>query len=95
MFGFGSATHQARRGPSFEQMFGARPPSRGRDIESTLLVTLEDVYHGRKRTVELSMGGRQRKYDLTIPATIRHGEKMRLAGQGAPGVGGKKKVTST
>jgi curved DNA-binding protein len=90
MFGFGSATHQARRGPSFEQMFGARPPSRGRDIESTLLVTLEDVYHGRKRTVELSMGGRQRKYDLTIPATIRHGEKMRLAGQGAPGVGGKK-----
>lgn len=35
------------------------------------------------------MGGERRKYDLTIPGTIRNGDKMRLSGQGASAGGAR------
>ena len=86
----GQGRFDSRGGSPFGGM-GGQPSSRGRDIESVLTVSLDDIYHGRKRAVELSLSsGGQKKYDVGIPPTIRHGEKMRLGGQGGQGFNGQR-----
>lgn len=70
--------------------FGQAPrPRKGQDIESTLKVTLEDVYFNRKPKVTFTLNdGQKKKYDIAIPTTIRNGEKIRLSGQGGKGSSG-------
>lgn len=59
------------------------------DIESRLTISLDDVYHGAKKTIELAGGhGGNKRYEVKIPKGIRHGERIRLGGQGVPGTGG-------
>ncbi|MCK5796939.1 MAG: DnaJ domain-containing protein [Deltaproteobacteria bacterium] len=74
------------------QRGGARypaPPQRGQDVKSHLRVSLEDVYHGKKPKVTFTLSdGQTKRYDITIPKTIRSGEEIRLSGQGSPGPAG-------
>lgn len=64
-------------------------PQRGQDIQSRLKISLEDVYFGKKPKVTLTMSdGQTKRYDVTIPRTVRSGEKIRLSGQGGPGPNG-------
>lgn len=66
----------------------------GRDIEADLLVTLEEVLHGSRRKVTLrrpqlgSEPARDNSYQVRVPAGMREGQRIRLAGQGGPGYGG-------
>ena len=69
----------------------------GDDQEVRIRIPLEDAYHGAERTITLQMreaapGGRVRtvKKDIKvkIPQGVVSGQKIRLAGQGAPGEGG-------
>lgn len=87
--GFGSARGFAPRpGPSegFARL--------GRDIEADLLVTLEEALRGSSRKVTLRRpamdGGAERTntYQVRIPPGMREGQRIRLAGQGGPGLGG-------
>jgi curved DNA-binding protein len=55
---------------------------RGRDVESSLTIQLEDSYLGRERAVELSGPAGTRRYTVKIPRGVRDGERIRLAGQG-------------
>ncbi|MFH1132367.1 MAG: DnaJ C-terminal domain-containing protein [Pseudomonadota bacterium] len=64
-------------------------PSLGRDIESSLTVELEDIYHGRKRTISLKGPQGEKRYDVKVPKGIREGEKIRLSGQGEAGQRGE------
>jgi len=79
----------------------ARPagdwPVPGRDIEADVTISLEDAYRGAKKSVSFEVGepdgqGRVRRttktYEVTIPAGISNGGRIRLAGQGAKGMGG-------
>ncbi|MER7281039.1 DnaJ C-terminal domain-containing protein [Dactylosporangium sp. NPDC000244] len=68
----------------FEDLFGFGPV-RGADAEATITITLEDSYRGGHRTVTLPDGTR---LGVTIPRGIAEGQRLRLAGQGAGGLGG-------
>jgi len=72
----------------FERLFGdgaaARPsgPLRGRDIEAVLELSLEDALTGVGRRLSLGDG---HSVSVNIPAGVREGQRVRVAGQGAPG----------
>jgi curved DNA-binding protein len=59
--------------------------TRGQDIEHPVDVTLEEAYTGTKRILQM---GNQR-IEVTIPAGVDNGSRVRIAGQGGAG-GGKK-----
>ena len=77
----------ARRGgfaPDMEEEMGG--PRRGQDIEADILVSIEEAFHGAVRQVSFrrTKSGKVQTYDVRIPAGVREGQKIRLAGQGSP-----------
>jgi len=86
----GSGAGAQGRGPFTRQQPGA-------DQEATLRITLEEAYHGGTKTVTLESqeytpegipSTQQRSFDIKIPKGILQGQKIRMANQGAPGIGG-------
>ncbi len=70
---------------------GMRTPQRGHDVEADIMVTLHEALNGSRRQISLRREGSDKveTYDVKIPAGVRQGQKIRLAGQGGPGaVGG-------
>jgi curved DNA-binding protein len=57
---------------------------RGGDQEATLELTLEEAVAGGKRRLSLGDG---RDFEVEIPPGVRDGQRIRLSGQGAAGVG--------
>ena len=63
----------------------ARPRyARGQDYEQPVEISLEEAFHGTKRVLEKD----GRRLEVTIPPGVRTGSRVRIAGQGGPGVGG-------
>jgi curved DNA-binding protein len=73
---------------------GSRRSSGGEDVEADLLVSLEEAFRGAVRKITLRRpaaddgADRLDTYQVRIPAGVREGQKIRLAGQGGPGIGG-------
>lgn len=85
---FGTAT-QGRRGAGGGPFGGfgrARPPQKGADIAYRLKVPLVDAATLKEQRVTLSGG---RTIDLKLPKGVEDGTKIRLAGQGQEGPGGR------
>ncbi|HSB89442.1 MAG TPA: J domain-containing protein [Anaerolineales bacterium] len=57
---------------------GRRTRGRGRDLEQSVAISLEEAYTGTTR--ELRRNGR--KYEVKIPAGARSGTRVRISGQG-------------
>ena len=64
---------------------GATIRMRGADRQYALTVDFLDAVNGAKQRLELAPG---KSLDVTIPAGVRDGQILRLAGQGGPGLGG-------
>jgi curved DNA-binding protein len=67
----------------FGSMFGGRAsgPMPGPDQEAELVLTVEEAYAGGKRRVSIG----DATLDVTIPAGVTDGQRIRLAGQGGRG----------
>jgi curved DNA-binding protein len=63
-------------------------PIVGADQEVELVVTLEEAFSGGRRQITLSRPDGPRTLDVTIPAGVTDGQRIRLAGQGGRGAGG-------
>jgi curved DNA-binding protein len=60
---------------------GGFGPVPGADQEAVLELTVEEAYRGGKRKISLD----GRSYDVSIPAGVTDGQRIRLAGQGGQG----------
>lgn len=72
-------------GTGFREASSTAPRSRrGRDVDFPVQITLEEAFAGTQRT--LSIEGRQ--LEVKIPAGVRTGSRVRVAGEGGRGTGG-------
>ena len=86
LFGGGSFNSGSFNGSSFSGV--AQRPRKGRDIDVTLQLTLEDAYRGGAKSVSLQgSNGKVRNLEVNVPAGVKNGARIRLAGQGEPGSG--------
>lgn len=74
-----------------------QPSRRGSDSETIYEITLEEAYRGGSKSITLQeqivgpdgMPRMQtRTFEVRIPSGVREGQRIRLAGQGNPGMGG-------
>jgi curved DNA-binding protein len=60
---------------------------RGQDYEHPVQITLEEAFNGAKRVLQLDA----RRIEVTIPPGVDTGSRVRIAGEGGPGAGGRPK----
>jgi curved DNA-binding protein len=95
-FGRGSgAFGSSGRSAQFGGEDGREVSRQGRDVEADILVPLEEALRGAQRKVTLRRPGidgeaeRIDTYKVRIPPGVREGQRIRLAGQGGAGIGGR------
>lgn len=85
-------------GSIFERYFGGattadrgtsrRAAARGQDMEVQVEVSLEEAYQGTSRILELpGPVGSMRRMEVKIPRGVATGSRIRIAGEGRPGMG--------
>jgi curved DNA-binding protein len=82
---------RGRGGPRGAEEFHFRPagPVRGEDQHARIQISLEDAFRGASRTLELrAPEGGKRSIRVAIPRGVTEGQRIRLAGQGLPGLNG-------
>ncbi len=66
-------------------------PVRGENVETEISTSIYEAYHGLDKKISLrTVEGKMKTFTVTVPQGIRNGEKIRLIGQGKPGINGAK-----
>ncbi len=95
LFGRGGFAAGAGAGRSY-RTGGGGFNMRGQDHHAKILIDLEDAYTGASRAItlqapEMDASGhvvnRTRTLNVKIPKGVKQGQRIRLSGQGAPGMG--------
>jgi curved DNA-binding protein len=96
--GFGGFNYESEDfADLFETLFGQRRTTGsgfsvkldGQDVEQPVELTLEEAYNGTQRTLQFSNpNGTPRTITVKIPAGIDTGKRVRVPGEGAPGLNG-------
>lgn len=73
----------------FQTIFGGMGatqarPRRGQDYTHPVEITLEETFQGTTRMIQKD----GRRLEVKIPPGVRTGSKVRMAGEGSPGIGG-------
>ena len=69
----------------------AKVAVKGDNVETEIKVKIEDAFYGLTKKISLrTVEGNMKTFTVSIPAGIRDGEKIRLIGQGKPGINGGK-----
>src|SRR5712692_8012636 len=79
-----------RSGSGTRNRAGFRTRSRvGEDLDFQADISLEEAYQGATRVITIpASSGTSRSIEVRIPPGVKTGARVRLAGQGGPGVGG-------
>ncbi|MDT7712009.1 MAG: curved DNA-binding protein [Pseudonocardiales bacterium] len=75
----------------FSGLFGSRGaagPIPGADQEAELELSVEEAYSGGRRRITLSGAGEPASFEVTIPAGVTDGQRIRVSGAGGQGSGG-------
>ena len=74
-----------------EDVHEKKTSRRGENIETEINISIEDAFRGKEQTIGLrTVEGKLKKFTVKVPAGIQNDEKIRLVGQGKPGVHGGK-----
>lgn len=62
--------------------------AKGSDLETEVEISLEEAHAGTNREIQLQGAGPAKRLNVRIPPGAHDGMRIRLAGQGNPGMGG-------
>lgn len=66
-------------------------PIRGENVETEINASIYEAFYGSNKKISLrTVDGNMKNFTISIPQGIRNGEKIRLIGQGKPGINGAK-----
>jgi curved DNA-binding protein len=85
--GLGGMNGMGGMGGPEQHGFRTHAPA-GRDIESEIGITLEDIHKGSTKEIGLQGPDGIKRLNIKIPKGAHDGMKIRLSGQGNPGPGG-------
>lgn len=64
---------------------------KGENVETEIDISIEDAFRGKEQTIGVrTVEGKLKKFKVQVPAGIRNNEKIRIVGQGKPGISGGK-----
>ena len=81
--------HKERAKKQKEEAKKQEPRKRGDDFEMDIELALEDAFHGCLRKIEINTANSGvRRLEVSIPAGVKNGTKIKIASEGKPGTGG-------
>ena len=74
-----------------EKAKNKKNPIKGENVETEIKISIVDAFLGAEKSIALrTVEGKMKQFKIKIPAGIRNNEKIRLIGQGKPGIDGGK-----
>lgn len=64
---------------------------KGENVETELTISIEEAFRGNEQSIGVrTVEGKLKKFKVQVPAGIQNNEKIRIVGQGKPGIAGGK-----